>query len=214
MSLILQIQGNCDKDLSRYKHTLTNSGVVIGRGMKFDGSSYRGIDSVVSTLAATTVGSWFAWVKPTDATPLTIQVFLSFGDTSADEYMHIAIDANGTLRSILKKAGTKQWDFATDNAVFVDNTWKRIGIIQNGTEPVLYVNGVAPAQTFSVSTDKTKWISTCTNIDNGRIGCLNYNGGGNVVYFTGQIDDIRLHNTAKSAGFAALDYQKTKELPR
>ena len=54
--------------------------------------------------------------------------------------------------------------------VFADNTWTHVAITQDGTEPVLYVDGVAVAQTFGVTTDKTVWFNDLIGLDNGRIG--------------------------------------------
>jgi len=37
-SLVLHVADDCDRDLSRYKHTLTNSGCILGKGIETDGT--------------------------------------------------------------------------------------------------------------------------------------------------------------------------------
>jgi len=192
----------CDgiTDLSRYKHTITNVDGAVGKGFIGNGSSaYLNIDSVVSTVASDTVGTWMAWGRSVDATPAAFGVFLSFGDTSATEFICMYIQTSGELISSCFIGGAKQWQLESDDVVFIDNTLIHIAVVQNGTEPVIYVNGVAVAQTFETSTNKTRWFANCTNIDNGRIGSLNYGGFGETGLLGGKEDDIRIYNNIFTA---------------
>ena len=62
----------------------------------------------------------------------------------------------------------------TDNAITTDNTWVHIAVIQDGVSPVIKINNVAVAQTFSVSSDKTTWFNNDSNLDNGNIGVITF----------------------------------------
>jgi len=83
-------------------------------------------------------------------------------------------------------------------------------LVQDGTEPVLYVNGSAPGQSFSTSTDKTDWFSTLTGLDVARIACLNYNSGGNTSHFAGALSDVLYYSRPLGANEVLNRYNATK----
>jgi len=184
----------------------SNDGIVTGAtqgasgkintAYSFDGNDYVNIDGVVDDLASTTTGTWSAWVKPVDATPSPVEYYISFGDTNANEAIAIHPKPTGELKGIIVDAGTTDWALETDSVVFSDNTWTHIAIVQNGTEPVLYVDGVAVAQTFTTSNDKTSWLNQLGGLDNGRIGNLNFNSNGEKNHFNGTIDEVGIWSRA------------------
>jgi len=162
-----------------------------------DGSNERiDIDDVRTALASTTVGTWSCWVRPVDATPGTEEVFISFGDTDANTRISLSIGITGLL---LAFAGSTLWNLDTDAAAFSDNTWTHIALVQDGTEPVLYVDGVAVAQAFGLSPDRTGWFNDIAGLDNGRIGDRNFNNNGEINHFNGNIDDVLFVNRDLSA---------------
>jgi len=65
----------------------------------------------------------------------------------------------------------------TDAAISDYQTWTHVAVVQDGTSPVLYANGVAPAQAFNVQTDKTKWFNGIATLNVGYIGCRNIGSG-------------------------------------
>ena len=163
----------------------------IGTSYSFDGvDDYINIDNVINDLASTTSGTWSAWVKPVDATPAGSEIFINFGDTNRNENLQLYITSNGKLNGFYRIAGVSQWFLLTSASAFSDNTWTHIAIIHNGTAPVLYVNAVAVAQTFSITTDKTSWFNNQSGLDNGRIGDRNYINGGETQHFNGSIDEV------------------------
>lgn len=154
------------------------------------------IDSVASALSSDTVGTWSKWVKPVDATPALNSYLISFGDTDANTGLALLIGNTGKLLATARDGGVNQWILSTDAAVFSDNTWIHVAIVMDGVAPVLYVNAVAVAQTFLVPTDKTVWHNDLPGIDNGRIGALNLNSGGDVNHLNGNVDDTIFINRA------------------
>ena len=167
----------------------------------FDGAATKiEIDDVLTNeLANTTVGSWSAWVKPTVGIPGSIKKILSFGDTDADSRLEIYIlSTTGTFLAVAREAGTNQWVIDTDTSPFVDNVWTHIAIVQDGTSPVLYIDGVAVAQAFITDTDKTFWFNDIAGLDNGRIGAENNDSTGDNNFFDGSISDVRIYNYALS----------------
>jgi len=193
-------------------------GTIVGpistlNGMAFDGvDDYVNIDSALISLATTTQGTWSAWVKPVDATPATLGMILAFGDTNGNRLINFYINTTGRLKIDVVYAGSTKWSLNTDLAVFTDNTWTHIAVVQNGTEPVLYVNGVAVAQTFLLGVDKTVWFSDIPELDNGRIGSINRNNFGEDLFFNGEINDARIYNRALSPQ-EQKDYHNSFNLP-
>jgi len=153
------------------------------------------IDTIHTALASTTTGTWSFWVRAVDATPAATDDLIAFGDTDASTFIQLKLTTAGLLRLQIVIAGTGQWDLDTDAAAFSDNTWHHVAIVQDGVAGVLYVDGVAPAQAFSVTTDQTVWFNDIAALDNGRIACQNSNSGGNGNFFNGNIDEICFFDT-------------------
>lgn len=163
----------------------------------FDGvDEYINTNNVLTALASTTVGTWSMWVKPVDATPIENDKLISFGFTSGSEYLFIDNTFDGKFRAIARNATEIKWNLGTTAAAFSDNTWTHIAIVQNGTAPILYVNGIAVAQSFATQIDKTFWFNDLGNLDNGRIGSLNWDGGGEIAHYNGNIDEVLFINRA------------------
>lgn len=175
-----------------------------------------GVDEYINTntlrtaIASNTTGTISVWVKPVDATPSSIDRLVSFGDTNANEFFTLFISTAGKLGAALGIAGVTQWNIQTDAVACSDNTWCHFALVVNGTLPVLYVNGVAVAQTTITSTDTTKWLNSATGLDNGRIGCLNYNNLGNTGFFNGNIDDFVYTTAALNASQVSAIYNSGK----
>ena len=122
------------------------------------------------------------------------------GDTDANSLIYLDQEfTSGKLRAGLINAATTKWTMATDAIAFSKDTWTHVAVTHNATAPILYVNGTAVAQTFSVSTDKTPWISSIAGLDNCRIGDRNYNSTGETLYYSGLIDEVSFWDTALSA---------------
>ena len=156
----------------------------------FDGvDEFFNIDSVQTALSTTTTGAMGMWIKPVDSTPLATEYLFSFGDTNADEILHVRILANGTVDVLLRVAGVDQWRFNTNSAPFTSNTWHNIFLVQNGI-PVFYVDAIVEPITFTDVTAQAAWFSVLIAVDNGRIGCNNVDNGGNTNFFSGNIDEV------------------------
>jgi hypothetical protein len=207
-------------DNSRYGNHGTITGATwtrLASGLpilSYDGDDYITIDSVLAQLASTTVGTWTIWGKMTDVTPASHNAFISFGDTNALEFMALRVSDDGKVAALCYLAGTAQWIVANNSASLTDNKPFQIGIVQNGTAPVLYVNGVANAQTFSITLNKTRWFSALTGLDNGRIGCTNYNntGNANIITATGNTSLPKISTVAFSAAQMADDFNQERSL--
>jgi len=177
---------------------------VFPSAMYFDGTAYIDIDNALTPLASTTTGTWGLGVCLSDATPTAIQRILTFGDTGSNEYLQLYINTAGYLGLYCVDAGAEDFEIKTDAAITTDGVWVDVSVTQNGTTPILYADGVAVAQTANVSTDLTSWLNQLAGLDNGRIGCLNANGGGNTNFFQGVIEFTGLWSLNKSSTFPLL----------
>ena len=160
------------------------------------GNEYINIDAVQAALAATTVGTWGCWVKPVDATPIGAEYFISFGDTSDDSIIRVGILTDGRMFSSIRIAGTTQLTLLTTAQAFSNNTWSHLAIVQDGVELILYINGAKPTQEFGITTNKGAWFNDAGNLDNGRLGAQNQDGGGNMDLFNGNMDEVLFINRA------------------
>lgn len=189
-----------DNDGSLGGGTPANMPVWVEHGLRFDGTDdYININSVLATTRSDTTGTWSAWVKPVDATPPVFCSLVAFGDTNASENAMLYINTNGQLYEYFRVSGSTQWVLKTDSSVFSDGVWTHISVVQNGTEPTLYIDGISVPQTFEVGVDKTKWLSDASGLDNGRIGDRNFDSNGEERFFLGSMADVRVYNRALSA---------------
>lgn len=159
----------------------------INDAFEFNGSSeYITINDLAADVGSDTTGSISLWINgdAMDGVPF------SFGDANAEQAIDVQFAGGGKFDVTLRDSGI-QWQLRVDDALST-GTWYHLVVSQNGTSPVLYVNGVAVDQTFNNETDKTKWLADITGVDIARIGCYENNStrGG---YFDGIIDDIRYY---------------------
>lgn len=182
--------------IPEYKARLENKKSIL-----FDGVAEAvNIDAVFTALSATTQGTWSAWVRLVNVTAVNSDYIIVFGDTDANTTIELTRQfTDAKLRAIVIENGSARWRLETTAAAFSNNTWTHIALVQNGVSPVLYVNGVAVAQSFITSTDKTEWFNSVAGLDNGRISCRNSNNAGNNTFLNGNTDEVRFYNTALTA---------------
>lgn len=197
------------KDLNAYSCTVIGAVHSPNVGRVMDGDDYVDIDSALASLAATTTGTIIVWVKIPDATPAAAMTLVAFGDTNANERVLFDITSQGLLRAVVNDAGENTWLLDTDAAVFSDDTWACVAVVHNGTQATLFANGAQPDQAFSAIWlgSKTKWFSQLTGLDNGRIGCENYNNGDNTGFLTGTIGEVWMSTKA----ITLAEYQRFRQ---
>ena len=97
-------------------------------------------------------------------------ITMTNGSTST-QYIRLYIINGGKLRLDVLD-GSNQWILITNANPFTVNQWAHIAIVQDGNIPVLYVNGVAPAQTFTIVADKSYWFNNFTGLTKGTIASV------------------------------------------
>jgi len=76
----------------------------------------------------------------------------------------------------------------------------------DGVKPILYIDAVEVLQSTLVGTDTTVWFSALSGIDNGRLGSLNQNSGGETNLWAGNLDEARFWNTNIGIAGITADY--------
>jgi len=168
-------------------------------------SSYVNIDNIINDLSTTTTGAWKGIITPTIIN--SVHRIISFGDENADTRLEFYITASGLCLAIARNSGTTQWVVDTDVAVFTVGVKTHIELVHDGVQATIYVNGDSVAQTFSNTTNKTFWFSQMAGLDVGRIGCLNYNNGGNVGFGNYIMDEIKIDSRINSKLEILADYR-------
>ena len=164
-----------------------------------DGSDYINIDGVLTQAGTNTAGSLRAIASQEDIANTACHVF-AFGDTNTQDRLILYI-TGGKVRAICSDgAAVTAWDLQTDSAVMSSGGVVDITLVQDGTEPVIYVNGDVPAQTFNTSTDKTAWLNDLVGrVDNARLGSRNYNSVGDGNCLEGSLELAQIWNRALDA---------------
>jgi len=173
----------------------------------FDGTDdYAAANTVATSYASDTTGSVSAWIKMDDATPASASTIFSISDASSGTYMSLYVNPEGRLTFVVQKSGTNQVFVRTDPASFVDATWYHVAVVQDGVQPVLYINGSAPTQANFVSTDLTAFLADLTGLDVCTIGALRYINT-TTLYWSGLIEETAYFSgTALSAAQIAAIY--------
>lgn len=123
-----------------------------------------------------------------------------FGDTNANELLELDLDGS-RLHISLTDSGTVQWRFRESAITLSDDDYVDLIITQDGSTdmPLLYINGAVGTMSDITTTDKTKWFADITGVDNGRIGCLNYNSLGNTQFSKPDVDMFRVFTRGLTA---------------
>jgi len=172
----------------------TNTSNLASSGaFEFNGTSeYINIDALQADIVSDTVGSISMWINPVaDPGPGQTQGLFTLGDTDSNNIWVFTWEDGQKIRSAMQIAGVTQFIVEASDSMTLD--WHHVVMVQNGLVPIFYVDGVAIDVNYDNTTDLTAWFADLSGIDNGRIGCRNFNNQGNAVFYEGQIDDFRYY---------------------
>lgn len=153
-----------------------------GNALEFDGIDDNVVINTVPTLSNSFTFS--AWIKP-DALSGSQQI-LSAGSTTTP-YNTIQFRTDGDKLEFGISNGTPTLTKITGTESIILNRWNHIAVVKSNTSIKLFLNG------FEVGTGT---IATSTTFDQMHIGAL-IDVVHNTMFFDGQIDEVRIWNTAK-----------------
>lgn len=167
------------------------------------------LDSIVPYLVDDDQGTWSVWINPADSAPSSSQRIIGFGDTDGQTRLLMELFTDGKIKVFCENASVNEWGLETDNSI--GSGWTNIMLVQD-VSPIIYINGIAVDQTFNLSTDKTVWYSQMSaTMDNGRIGCLNFNSAGDDTFYSGLVRGFKIWHTALSSDEVTEEYDRTKK---
>jgi len=160
--------------------------------------------AVARVAAADTVGTYSAWVY---LDSLTTHTILSVGDNnSATEYLTFKIHSTGKLAIKLVHGGTTQFEVREHTASISAKKWYHVAVVQDGTQPKLYINGIAQTTVNATATDLTYWYDELTGCDKFAIGVLEINNT-HLEDLAGMISDVKYWNLDLTAKQVLDDYK-------
>ena len=164
----------------------------------FNGTSaYINIDDIIPVVGTDIRGTVSAWIVVDNYT--SQRQIIHLGDENADEQFLFVVSATTGLFYVgLRDVAGWRWAVATDDAIST-GVPTHLCVTQDGTGPVLYVNGVEVAQTINISTVLNRWFNDAAGLDKATIGARNYKSQGYERFFDGKISNVKIWNRALSA---------------
>jgi len=155
--------------------------------------------------AGDTTGTITAWINPG---AVGINTIFGTGDKNVVEFIELNIEY-GKLVARCTDNTTAQWVVTSDDLIIEGpHQWVHVAVVQNGTAPILYVDGKRVAQTNSTATKLSAWFADTGGIDSGRIGAANKAGDDSVTQeFTGGISDVKYWDAALTDDQMEKDYR-------
>ena len=150
---------------------------TINNSFLLDGvNEYFNVDSLIPNIATDTVGTINILTKSVNQFPSSTARIVSLSDTVGTvSNINIVQNTSGTISIAAILNGVIQFQVQTTAAIDL-RSWTLISVVQNATQPIIYINGIAVAKTNLTSTNLTIWMSGLTSIDNFRIGQQSRNG--------------------------------------
>ena len=191
-----------DVNLILAKNNNRYAEVFVG-GDSDDGVAINAFSAARNT-ANDTKGTVSAWINMPDISG-TYTIW-SVHDAGIVEYIHFSVE-NGKLFAACMKATTMQWDINSTDVVITPHKWHHVALVQNGTRPTFYVDGVAVDMTDTITLDLTEWFQLLTGLDEGWIGTVELTAATLTQEFRGGIADVKYWNAELTANQIAQEYQ-------
>ena len=135
--------------------TINNSFLLDGVNESFSVTPFASMDSQTN-------GSISVVFKSADFSSAASRCVFSYNDGT--NYVAIRFYSN-TFSIFVRTGGANQWVLVGTGTPIANNTWYHLVIVQNGTNPVVYLNGATITQSFTLSTNKTKWFNDITGTE-------------------------------------------------
>ncbi|OWK38305.1 LamG-like jellyroll fold domain-containing protein [Fimbriiglobus ruber] len=159
---------------------------VSGSALSFNGSTAKVTFGTGPSLNGTTDFTLAAWVRTT-ATTNGVIVQQRDANGYVGEY-RFSVASDGTVHLMVYGSTGYQYDFGTTQAVN-DGQWHQVTAVRQGTNGYLYIDGTLSASATGTVQSLSGTISVAVGADIRD----------NDSYFNGDIDDVRIYNTALTA---------------
>jgi len=170
------------------------------QSIELDGmDAYVDCNSAASSISADNEGTISVWVNPNDIS--SNQTILNFSaSTQTRQYLILNLSSSLGFTIDMRTTSNSSSGFIVYANVnpFSVGAWTHLAIVQNGVSPQLYVDGVAVAQTFLVSTNDQKWLNDMASFDTINIGRI-FTSDLDQNYFDGLVDEVSYFSSALSS---------------
>jgi hypothetical protein len=191
--------------------TITNQPTwTNAKELDFDGlTDFLNLDTLVDDVSSDTNGTFSAWVN-TDSIGGK-QSIINISQSNDDTYIDLYIDSLGKVNAIVRDLGDTFWHVQTDNAEITSLSWHHVSMVQDGVQPIIYVDGVAVAQSNIIDTILSWWVSDLPIIDSSTIGSLRFLSS-NFNFFNGKIGEVIATSNALTSGQVSDLYNSQKSV--
>ena len=160
--------------------------------------------AVARVAANDTVGTYSAWIYADNIATTTITILSAGDNDNTNETLQFYIEA-GRLRIRITHGGATQFTVAEAVASMSSKKWYHVAVVQNGTQPVLYIDGEILTTTNLAATDLTYWYDELSLCDKFAIGTKESNNT-HTNDWAGMISDVKYWNLALTAKQIWDDY--------
>ena len=164
---------------------------------KFESYSldFNGTDYITSDFTNTdNTGSVSIWVNPTNYTTGQ-QVIWCFNGVGYRDYIGLFQLSTGVIGFETADNGVNKWRVVTTSAAVSNGSWTNLTCTFNGSNAVIYVNGVAVSQSYTHTSDVTYWWDNLIPT-NYRLGVLQVPGYSTGQYYNGKISNSAMWSVA------------------
>jgi len=135
---------------------------------------------------------------------------LGYGDDNVVEHITMRIAA-GKLEVECNDNTTVQWKYVTAANTIVPHRIHNVCVVQDGVEPLLYIDGNKMTITRTTSTTPASWFKACAGIDAGSIGAAEMTGDAALTQeFKGYIANVKVWGSATTTTNVALTQDQVK----
>jgi hypothetical protein len=180
------------------KNATDTNGVVLGAaGQMGNAFTFDGANDYVS-VGANALGSLpsytvSAWLKTSSGSGTILSEYSGAGCADFEWYL------SNAGKPALHDGASKTTQSTTTNVA--SNTWRYVVGTNNGATSIIYIDGVQ-----NVTGSNVEWLNACSTTDV-RIGNT-VNGG--LTGFAATLDEIRVSNSVRSAGWISTEYNNQK----
>lgn len=194
-------------------YTVTGGLTPSRRAMRFIGGNVDDgiqVDSLAAGMVSgnDTKGTITAWIMIPNYTPANALTIFGAGNSAAVEYMHFSVTTARKLQFIAVDTGpSTRVDVSTSNVCITPHKWHHVALVQDGTTPHIYVDGVEQALTYATATEMSQWFDDLDTINKGDIGtAVSIAGAGALTQeFAGYISDFKIWSGTTAAKALSAD---------
>ena len=186
---------------SQSNNTIVRGTPIVSNGQVNNAKYFDGIDDYLETDASdyNFTSEDFTidfWVNPMDLS--NTPVIFSKGTYNNDGY-YVHLSSTGSITFRTNQASTHQ-DSSTLSGVITEGEWQHIAFTRSGSSITIYVNGIDVTNIHGTHVDPT--------LSNNNLVIGTYEDSKDAWYYTGEIDEFRISNSARTAAEIKETYEK------